>query len=65
MDRLGHYLVTLDARELKTPGGKKLVIPKERRLLALLIANEWENQSAVLKQHSLTVVRGLCCALSA
>ena len=25
--------------------------------MALLIANEWENQSDVLKQHSLPVVR--------
>ena len=49
-------LVKLDHRDLKTPGGTKLVVPKNRRLLALLIANEWENQSAVLKQHSLPVV---------
>jgi ATP synthase F1 complex assembly factor 2 len=33
-----------------------LVVPKERRLLALLIANEWENQDEVLKQHALPVV---------
>ena len=32
-------------------------MPKERRLLALLIANEWENQDEVLKQHALPVVR--------
>jgi ATP synthase F1 complex assembly factor 2 len=48
--------VKLDQRDLKTPGGAKLVIPSNRRLLALLIANEWENQSEVLKQHSLPVV---------
>jgi ATP synthase F1 complex assembly factor 2 len=54
----GNLLVNLDHRNLKTPGGAKLVVPKDRRLLALLIANEWENQSAVLKQHSLPVVSG-------
>jgi ATP synthase F1 complex assembly factor 2 len=47
------YLVNLDHRNLKTPAGTKLVIPKEQRLLALLIANEWENQDKVLKQHAL------------
>ena len=52
----GDLVVNLDHRNLKTPGGTKLVIPQNRRLLALLIANEWENQSEVLKQHSLPVV---------
>ncbi|KAL7420828.1 hypothetical protein Q5752_004781 [Cryptotrichosporon argae] len=47
------FIITLDHRNLKTPGGKKLVVPKDRRLLALLIANEWENQDEVLKQHAL------------
>ncbi|RXK41943.1 ATP synthase mitochondrial F1 complex assembly factor 2 [Tremella mesenterica] len=51
----GHYLIALDHRHLKTPAGTKLVIPKERRLLAVLIANEWENQDEVLKQHALPV----------
>lgn len=50
------YLITLDHRALKTPFGAKLEIPKERRLLAALIANEWENQDEVLKQHALPVV---------
>lgn len=54
---LGDYIINLDHRNLKTPGGAKLVVPKDRRLMALLIANEWENQSEVLKQHSLPVVR--------
>ena len=52
----GDYLVTLDHRNLKTPAGTKLVIPKDRRLLAVLIANEWENQDEVLKQHALPTV---------
>lgn len=52
----GGYLVTLDHRNLKTPGGTKLVVPANRRLLAILIANEWENQEQVLKQHALPLV---------
>ncbi|WWC72695.1 uncharacterized protein I206_106659 [Kwoniella pini CBS 10737] len=51
----GEYQITLDHRALKTPGGSKLIIPTERRLIALLIANEWENQDEVLKQHALPV----------
>ncbi|GMK57886.1 hypothetical protein CspeluHIS016_0407200 [Cutaneotrichosporon spelunceum] len=47
------FLVTLDKRALKSPAGTKLVLPKDRRLLATLIANEWENQDKVLKQHAL------------
>jgi ATP synthase F1 complex assembly factor 2 len=53
----GGYLVTLDHRNLRTPGGTKLVVPKGQRLLATLIANEWENQDTVLKQHALPLVR--------
>lgn len=41
---------------MRTPNGTKLVIPKERRLLATLVANEWENQDEVLKQHALPLV---------
>lgn len=52
-----HLQVTLDHRNLKTPAGTKLAVPKDRRLLAILIANEWENQDEVLKQHTLPMVR--------
>ncbi|EJT49867.1 hypothetical protein A1Q1_01019 [Trichosporon asahii var. asahii CBS 2479] len=45
--------VTLDHRNLKTPEGAKMVIPKERQLLAMMIAAEWENQDQVLKQYAL------------
>lgn len=55
-NKVGGFLITLDHRNLKTPAGSKLVVPRERRLLALLIANEWENQDEVLKQHALPVV---------
>ncbi|WWC92413.1 uncharacterized protein L201_007370 [Kwoniella dendrophila CBS 6074] len=59
----GEFQVTLDHRVLKTPGGAKLVIPAEKRLLALLIANEWENQDEVLKQHALPVTSLLSRAI--
>lgn len=36
-------LITLDNRSVKTPGGKPLLIPKNRRLLAHMIAGEWES----------------------
>lgn len=33
-----------------------MTIPREKRLMAMLIANEWENQDEVLKQHALPMV---------
>jgi chaperone required for assembly of F1-ATPase len=57
----GGYIVQLDRRNLRTPGGKKLVIPAERRLLAALIAHEWDIQEEVLKQHALPMVRCSPC----
>ena len=50
------FTVTLDKRILKTPKGKSLLIPREKRLVATLIANEWENQEKVLKPHALPMV---------
>ncbi|KAJ3520202.1 hypothetical protein NM688_g9196 [Phlebia brevispora] len=47
------FVVTLDKRPLKTPSGKRLVIPKDRPLAATLVAAEWEHQDTLLKQHSL------------
>lgn len=52
----GQYAVMLDQRTLKTPGGVPLTIPKERLPVALCIADEWENQTAVLKPHTLPMV---------
>lgn len=49
----GNYFVTLDGRPLRTPSGNRLAIPKSRRVLAMLIANEWENQKEVLKVNAL------------
>lgn len=45
--------VTLDKRALKTPSGNTLLLPKEKRLAATAIADEWENQEIFLKQHAL------------
>ena len=54
--RDGGYAVTLDKRPLRTPGGKPLIIPPEKRLVAALVASEWENQETVLKPHALPMV---------
>jgi len=64
-DRLGAHLlihtgkiaIMLDQRTLKSPGGVPLLVGKEHLPVALCIADEWENQTAVLKQHSLPMVR--------
>ncbi|GAA6061838.1 hypothetical protein JCM10212_000755 [Sporobolomyces blumeae] len=47
------WAVLLDKRTLKTPGGVPLIMPKDRLPVALLIADEWENQTSVLKPHTL------------
>ncbi|CAE6478857.1 unnamed protein product [Rhizoctonia solani] len=49
----GILTVTLDKRALRTPEGAKLEIPNSRRLLASLIAIEWENQEKLIKPHAL------------
>jgi len=45
--------VTLDKRALKTPSGNTLLLPENKRVVAALIANEWENQTILLKIHAL------------
>ncbi|KAJ1984814.1 chaperone [Dimargaris verticillata] len=47
------YVINLDKRSLKTPDGQTLVVPVDRRILALLVAAEWDSQTKVLKPHSL------------
>ncbi|EMD34503.1 hypothetical protein CERSUDRAFT_125608 [Gelatoporia subvermispora B] len=47
--------ITLDKRPLRTPGGKPLLLPQHKRLVAALIATEWENQETLLKPHALPV----------
>lgn len=51
--------VTLDKRALKTPSGHTLLLPENKRLVATLIANEWENQEMLLKPHALPMVCNL------
>ncbi|KAF9218121.1 ATP12-domain-containing protein, partial [Gyrodon lividus] len=53
--RTGGIVVTLDKRALKTPSGNILLVPETKRLVATLIANEWENQDILLKPHALPV----------
>ena len=47
------YWITLDGRPLRTPSGARLAVPADRKILALLIANEWENQKEALKAPGL------------
>jgi ATP synthase F1 complex assembly factor 2 len=47
----------LDGRPLKTPSGNKLRLPPQKKMLATLIANEWDVQDTVLKPHTLPLVR--------
>ncbi|KAI0320180.1 ATP12-domain-containing protein [Amylostereum chailletii] len=49
----GRYAVTLDRRPLKTPSGNKVLLPDNKRLVATLIASEWDNQEVLLKPHAL------------
>lgn len=55
--------VTLDKRPLKTPSGNELLIPQDKKLVATLIASEWENQLTLLKPHALPMVRDFCFQL--
>ncbi|KAI9136979.1 hypothetical protein BKA69DRAFT_71704 [Paraphysoderma sedebokerense] len=47
------FKIKLDSRPLKTPNGNTLVVPKNKPLLANLIAAEWDAQEKVLKPNSL------------
>ncbi|KAJ4488034.1 hypothetical protein J3R30DRAFT_3279951 [Lentinula aciculospora] len=52
-DREEGIAITLDKRALKTPSGHTMLLPHNKRLVATLIATEWENQRIVLKPHAL------------
>lgn len=54
--RADSLAVTLDSRPLKTPSGNTLLLPLKKRLLASLIATEWDRQVTLLKPHALPVV---------
>lgn len=51
--------VTLDNRPLKTPSGNILQLPKNKTLLATLIAAEWDHQETLIKPHALPMVLSL------
>jgi len=54
-------VVTLDNRPLKTPSGNKLHLPQNKRVLATVVATEWENQDKILKTHALPMVSVPVC----
>ena len=56
-DRGDDIAVTLDKMALKTPGGNTLLLPAHKKLVATLVATEWEHQDTVIKHHALPVVR--------
>lgn len=57
--------VTLDNRALKTPSGNKLRLPLNKRILAALVATEWENQDKILKTHVLPLTSLVSRAIDA
>ncbi|KAF9050683.1 ATP12-domain-containing protein, partial [Hymenopellis radicata] len=63
--RDGNLAVTLDKRALKTPEGHTLLLPSHKRLLATLVAAEWEHQETVIKHHALPVTSIVCRAIDA
>ncbi|PKI85490.1 Atp12p [Malassezia vespertilionis] len=50
-----HFVIQLDNRSLRTPGGNILRVPSERPLLACLTAQEWDEQEKVLRPTSLPI----------
>lgn len=47
------YRITLDGRPIRTPSNNTLHIPHDKRVLAALIAHEWDVQDKILKTHTL------------
>ncbi|KAF4576450.1 ATP synthase complex assembly protein atp12 [Pleurotus pulmonarius] len=66
IDKHGDSLaVTLDKRALKTPSGNTLLLPQNKRLVATLIAGEWDSQETMLKPHALPMTSIASRALDA
>ncbi|RUS34880.1 hypothetical protein BC938DRAFT_478044 [Jimgerdemannia flammicorona] len=61
----GQYAIALDGRHIKTPGLNKLLIPKAKRSLALMLAAEWDAQTKVLKPHALPLTSLVSRAIDA
>lgn len=55
------YIVTLDARELKTPAKKPLVLPTHD--LAQKLADEWQAQETDIDSHTMPTMRLVATAL--
>ncbi len=53
------FAVTLDRRSLKTSSGNTLLLPGNKKLVATLVATEWDNQDKLLKPHALPIVSQL------
>lgn len=58
---LGNLTIFLDKRVLKTPEGRRISLPSSKRVLASLIAQEWESQDKVVKHHALPLVGLIYC----
>ncbi|KAJ2457130.1 chaperone [Coemansia sp. RSA 2337] len=59
-ERSGKYVVTLDNRPIKTPNGTAVELAPSQKLLAWLIAGEWETQSEFIGAHSLPLTSLVC-----
>ncbi|TPX60251.1 hypothetical protein PhCBS80983_g01924 [Powellomyces hirtus] len=59
----GTYQIHLDGRCMKTPDGKPIAVPEERRTFAMLVAGEWEGQDKLLKSYSLPLTSVIVRAL--
>jgi hypothetical protein len=55
-DLAGKLTIMLDKRVLKTPEGHPISIPASKRVLASIVAQEWEAQDKVTKHYALPAV---------
>ncbi|KAI8867747.1 ATP12-domain-containing protein [Ramicandelaber brevisporus] len=51
----GELQIGLDKRPIRTPGGKQITLDSKHRLLAMLVAAEWDSQAKTIKPHSLSL----------
>ena len=50
------FQIMLDQRSLKTQAGNTVLIPENRKTLAILTAAEWDSQQEYLRSYSLPLV---------
>ncbi|TFK27398.1 ATP12-domain-containing protein [Coprinopsis marcescibilis] len=53
--RGNNLVVTLDKRAVKTPEGNTLLLEPDQKLLAALVATEWDNQEKIIKPFALPI----------